>query len=264
MSAERSPDKVLYEELLPEEFLARIRQAPIAYLPLGTLEWHGPHLPLGADGLQSQAFFERLAREVGGVVLPMLFLGPDGMTLKNGVELHGMDRCGDNFTGNMRYEDQQLPGSAYRVEDAVFDQILSNVLRLLARAGFRVVVAHGHGPSILRFRALAPGLSQELRLVLRDAWGDFSDPEEIAWGLMVDHAGSNETSILQALRPELVDLSRLPADPAVWPLAVGMEDPRLTATPERGRRTVERQLHRMAGLLCADLESMNPVRKQEP
>ena len=34
--------KVLYEELLPEECVQRIQEMPVAYLPLGTLEWHGP------------------------------------------------------------------------------------------------------------------------------------------------------------------------------------------------------------------------------
>jgi creatinine amidohydrolase len=71
--------KVLYAELTPQEFRERLAQVPIAYLPLGTLEWHGEHLPLGSDGLQSLGFFKHLARRVGGIVLPMLFLGPDRM-----------------------------------------------------------------------------------------------------------------------------------------------------------------------------------------
>ena len=47
----------------------------VAYLPLGTLEWHGPHMPLGADGIQSKELFIRVAEKVGGVVLPLLFYG---------------------------------------------------------------------------------------------------------------------------------------------------------------------------------------------
>ena len=46
-------EKVLYEELFPDEFAERIKKMPVAFLPLGTLEWHGPHMPLGADGIQS-------------------------------------------------------------------------------------------------------------------------------------------------------------------------------------------------------------------
>ena len=59
--------KVLYEELLPEECVQRIQEMPVAYLPLGTLEWHGPHMPLGADGIQSKELFVRVAEKVGGV-----------------------------------------------------------------------------------------------------------------------------------------------------------------------------------------------------
>ncbi|UCG36946.1 MAG: creatininase family protein, partial [Candidatus Bathyarchaeota archaeon] len=69
--------EVLYERLTPSEFQDRLEKAPIAYLPLGTLEWHGLHLPLGTDSLQSQAFFIKLAQRAGGIVLPPLFLGPD-------------------------------------------------------------------------------------------------------------------------------------------------------------------------------------------
>ena len=70
-------EKVLYEELCPEEFKERLKECPIAYLPLGTLEWHGPHLPLGADGIQPLGLFVRVAEKIGGIVLPTLFLGPD-------------------------------------------------------------------------------------------------------------------------------------------------------------------------------------------
>ena len=70
-------DELLYAALTPRKLARRMADAPIAYLPLGTLEWHGEHLPLGSDGLQSQGFFKELAREAGGVVLPMLFVGPD-------------------------------------------------------------------------------------------------------------------------------------------------------------------------------------------
>ena len=76
--------KVLYEELLPEECVQRIQEMPVAYLPLGTLEWHGPHMPLGADGIQSKELFVRVAEKVGGVVLPMLFMGPDRVCFMTG------------------------------------------------------------------------------------------------------------------------------------------------------------------------------------
>jgi len=61
---------IFYENLTPAEFRKRISAAPVAYLPLGTIEWHGEHLPLGTDLIISRSFFAALAEEVGGIVLP--------------------------------------------------------------------------------------------------------------------------------------------------------------------------------------------------
>ena len=69
-----SNDKVRYTELLPHEFRRRLADRPVAYLPLGTLEWHGEHLPLGSDGIISEGLMVRCARELGGIVLPPLHL----------------------------------------------------------------------------------------------------------------------------------------------------------------------------------------------
>jgi len=56
MASCNKPEKVLYQELTPDEFTHRLAECPVAYLPLGTLEWHSTHLPLGSDGLQSKDF----------------------------------------------------------------------------------------------------------------------------------------------------------------------------------------------------------------
>ena len=104
-------EKVLYEELLPGEFTERVRKMPAAYLPLGTLEWHGPHMPLGADGIQSRELFVRVAEKAGGVVLPMLFMGPDRAFYDGENAFYGMDI---NTAGALRtYCVQQMEGSAY-------------------------------------------------------------------------------------------------------------------------------------------------------
>lgn len=67
-------EKVKYVELLPHEFRHRLAAKPIAYLPLGTLEWHGEHLPLGSDAIQSEGLMIECAWDRGG-----------------GEVLHGMD-----------------------------------------------------------------------------------------------------------------------------------------------------------------------------
>src|SRR5262245_31885742 len=59
-----------HELLYGEELFDRIRERPLAWLPLGILEHHGEHLPWGLDGLKAHAVCLRLAARLGGVVLP--------------------------------------------------------------------------------------------------------------------------------------------------------------------------------------------------
>jgi len=240
-------EKVLYAELTPPEFEERLRAAPVAYLPLGTLEWHGRHLPLGSDGLQSQGFFVELARRAGGIVLPMLFVGPDRVKEVDGKEFYGMDTAKTNGQDG---EPLQLPGSAYWVPDDLFLGLLEAILKQLRRAGFRVVVAHGHGPSTGRFRDHIGEWSERFGLKLLYCW---RDDESDGLGIQTDHAGANETSLVMALRPELVQMDNLPKDPDRWPVSVGGKDPRLHASAERGRRAIEMQAERMTDLIRAAL-----------
>ena len=238
--------KVLYAELTPQEFRERLTAAPIAYLPLGTLEWHGEHLPLGSDGLQPQGFFEHLARKVGGTVLPMLFLGPDRVLHQEGRDLYGMDICRSKDEAH-GYEDQQLAGSAYWVPEETFQIMLDATMAQLARAGFRIVVGHGHGPSTSFFAQRAAAWKETFGLECLNCWGSPYDREGL--GIQVDHAAMNETSLVMALRPELVQMDRLPADLDRWPVAIGGKDPRVHASPELGRRAIALQVERMAGIL---------------
>ena len=200
-------DKVLYEELCPQEFIERRDAMPVAYLPLGTLEWHGPHMPLGADALQAKGLFCALAQAVGGIVLPPLFMGPDRVMEDVNQTYYGMD------VGTMGvlhpYGGQQLPGSAYWMDSELFTEMLKAILKQLKRAGFKVVVGHGHGPSIRYYGYLKDWAKAELGLVLLTGW-DFATDEHLK--AQNDHAGANETSLVMALRPELVQFDRVKSE----------------------------------------------------
>ncbi|HOZ46684.1 MAG TPA: creatininase family protein [Candidatus Hydrogenedentes bacterium] len=234
-------ERVLYAELTPRRFRERLAAAPIAYLPLGTIEWHGEHLPLGSDGLQSQGFFIELAREVGGIVLPTLFLGPDYDTEHDGRPYYGMD-----IYSFPEGPPQQLVGSAYWVENAFFEQIIDRVVRQLARAGFQIIVAHGHAPSAQAFIGMKPQLEADYGVKAFICWrGDESD----GLGIQTDHAAANETSLMMALHEDLVEMGNLDPDPEVAPLGIGGDDPRTHASAERGRKAIALNVQHMAGIL---------------
>ncbi|TFJ91260.1 creatininase family protein [Lentibacillus salicampi] len=53
----------------------KIDNSKIAILPVGAVEAHGPHLPLGTDNLLAERLAEKLAKRVNGLVLPTLPYG---------------------------------------------------------------------------------------------------------------------------------------------------------------------------------------------
>lgn len=193
--------KIYWEEMKPHEFKEALDAMPVAYLPLGTLEWHGYHMPLGADGLQSEGLFERVAKNIGGIIMPMLFLGCDKKHIINDEEYYGMDVYNERRISY--YEPQKLMGSAYYIREELLEQILLQIISNVKRAGFKVLVAHGHGPSIKCFRSLKQKAYDmyEIQLV-----SPYDYIEDDLYAYQNDHAAANETSIMWALNEELVDM----------------------------------------------------------
>jgi creatinine amidohydrolase len=199
-------------------------ECPIGYLPMGTLEWHGEHGALGTDALISSGVFTRVAQQFGGIVFPPLFLGPDRIRREpDGTLLQGMDYA-DTTT-----PPRQLDGNCYWLPTGLFQLILENIVVQARRAGFKALVADGHGPSRLVWDTWAPTWQTQYDIRLISVLRDVAP----GWQSQIDHAALNETSIMQALHPELVDLSQLPTDRQIFPQGVGGRDPR-DATPEYG------------------------------
>jgi creatinine amidohydrolase len=257
---------VEYALLTPADFRQRLQEAPIAYLPLGTLEWHGEHLPLGSDGLQSFEFMKLLARKAGGIVLPMLFLGPDSVRIIDGEKYYGMDHYLNQEDRREYYPEQQLDGSCYWVPDELFTSILENAISQLARAGFKIIVAHGHGPSTQTVLKYWEEWEQKYDVMIFTAWAwnvrgesdeQAADLAAEGIGIMTDHAARNETSLMMYFYPELVRMDLLPEDTACWPVGVWGMDPRLHASSELGKEAVDYHLVRMNGLLQRALGSLD-------
>jgi creatinine amidohydrolase len=178
--------------------------------------------------------FRRAARAFGGIVLPPLWLGPDRRAEEGEhAGLIGMDYAPTTDPH------RQLPGSLYWVPKEFFHQLVEAVLAQAKRAGFACVVADGHGPSRWAFGESVDAWELQFDLKLVSVTRDF--PE--GWQSQVDHAGKNETSILLAAAPNLVDMSLLPEDRDIQPEGTsgGSSDPR-DASPEHGETCLETSL----------------------
>jgi creatinine amidohydrolase len=228
-------------ELTWEEVRDLDRARAVAVLPVGAIEAHGPHLPLGTDVVIAQAMAraaaERLARRgVQAVLLPALPFTAAPF--------------GSAFAGTLS------------VSGAAVTALLLDVARELARHGFAALaIANAHlDPAHLEAVAAAAARAREEGL-LPVAWPDVTRKpwvnrltEEFRSGAC--HAGRYEGSIMMAVRPDLVrdEVRRaLPPNPAS--LAAAIRDGARTfeeaggprgyfgwpadASAEEGRATIE-------------------------
>jgi creatinine amidohydrolase len=233
--------EVRYERLHPAELRAAVERAPLAFVPIGTLEFHGEHLPVGVDSFEAHGLCLRAAERAGGVVLPPVYLASGCLDLE--------------FT--LSFE----PELVHAWVRATIDQ--------LERRGFRaVVVLTGHGPLDLNHllkRACAeaelahPGLAAYALCWLELNAARLTAPET-GEPTSVDHAARIETSWMLALEPELVRVERLSDDPEATHLGVYGRNPRFTASVELG----ETQIAAAAELLAARARDLLDGRREDP
>jgi len=207
-------------------FARRLAQNPLVILPVGALEAHGPHLPLGADQLQAEATAHDLAERVDGLVAPSV---PYGST-------PGARR----FPGSVSLSIAQLE---VHVEGILSEFGRMGVRRLLVVSGH---AERGHIAALREAADLAMQRHPGLKIVVLSDYdfvyelrGKEAPPTD-------GHAGLLETSRVLAIAPTTVGPERpvganhrgpfVPGTPteSEWPESV-IGDSR-SASPELGAR----------------------------
>src|SRR5205085_9541254 len=61
-----------FEDTVGFEVAEVVSHSPLAILPLGSLEFHGPHNPLGADSIIISGIAERVAARTSGLLFPTI------------------------------------------------------------------------------------------------------------------------------------------------------------------------------------------------
>lgn len=241
-----------YPELRPDQLAEIVQHTPIVYWPLGLLEHHGWHLPVGLDGLKAEKICIRLAGHTGGVLLPTMWWGANGG--------HG-----------------EFLWTHYQPESAA-EEILARTVEQLIVFGFRVIVLlAGHYPWNALLGRRLPALQQAHPEVLL-IWGTEMD---IAGEVRLpgDHAAREETSYGLALFPQWVDLEALHPgrDRSAWPqgeappvdrqhpgvcfdpnsahFAQMGEDAR-TGSEQRGEEAIDRLVRHLAQAINRHLETL--------
>jgi creatinine amidohydrolase len=237
--------------MLPSEIREARTACPISYVPLGTLEWHGEHDAVGLDALKSHALAIRCAEAGGGLAFPPLWYGENRES--NLMEVTARDREEIAHRYGLPHENFRAgyTGVSAHDQDLRYVELLLHICRQAKSLGFRVVVLlAGHYPLLRHAKAVEElmGLrDRDARVIAVSGYELVRDEIPDAG----DHAGKWETSLLMVLRPECVDMSKLPADPAE-PL-VGVSNDARRASEEYGRRGVELVVQRIVAKAKAAL-----------
>lgn len=204
------PKKVEYEWMTPDEVVRARAAAPVAYLPIGPLEWHGPHLPLGTDALRSHWVALEAARVTGGVVFPPLFAGSDTVR-PSGDGPQGVGALG--LDSSERVVGMDLPHNPVKstyFEEGAFAVTVREYIRAIGQDGFRVIIlVNGHGAPN-HARALRRLAAEETRLPHLRVELLGAGATEVAPVPRSGHADRRETSHMLAIREEAVKLDKLP------------------------------------------------------
>jgi creatinine amidohydrolase len=200
----------------------------VVIVPVGSTEQHGPHLPTQVDSLLVGEIARRAARQAAAttpiVVTP---------TVWSGLAEHHMSL-----------------GGTLSLDFGTFLALLRCVCRSLVRQGFRrILLLNGHGGNIAALTVAVNELAVELDAPIATTtyWPLASEAfaRILERQKTVRHACEAETSMLLAVAPDLVDMTRAPA--AVGPTGRELTDVVGSEAVQRWRSFKSRTHHGAIG-----------------
>jgi creatinine amidohydrolase len=241
--------QINYHEMKPADIRIAREECPVAYVPIGTLEWHGVHNPVGLDALKTTAMAEQFARNIGGMVMPTMWWADHRAELaevvfdespgaewgkEGGIDHRPgmMDVYGLELDAFMKDADRSASDGGWDT----YELVLRNTFFEIMTLGFKVIVTiAGHYP----LQGPAHRAAESFNALKRATVLPIIGYDLVADRYKGDHAAQWETSLMLHLRPELVDMSRLDPDPNVKPVGVMGVDPRDTASAEYGKEGMD-------------------------
>ncbi|WP_376790738.1 creatininase family protein [Thermoflexus sp.] len=239
-----------WENMSGEEARQHLKEQRLVILPIGAIEAHGPHLPTGTDNILAVAIAERVAEQVGGVLLPLI---PYGQVWSL-----------QDFPGSLTISTETLAsvlvdlGMSLRRQGveiwAIINGHIGNgaALQMAARRLYQM-----NGP--LTYIFTYPGLSEIASRVCssRPLPGGYFHAEEIETS-MVLHVAPEAVRMDRAVR----EVPRLPPDflyrPVPWSeiTQTGVLGDATLSTPEKGAALIDGIVERIVAVLRFALQSL--------
>jgi creatinine amidohydrolase len=188
-----------WEELTGDIFITAVKKVKgVCLLPLSCIERHGHHLPMGTDMFIGRELCVRAAAIEPAIIFP--------------------DYIFTQILGA-----RHMPGTI-GIEPELIIPLLQNTCQEISRNGLHKIIlvnAHGGNDNLIRYFAQIQLASPRdyVVYVTQPPFSSESKPVSIKWETTVDgHAGELETSVIQAIKPELVKKEALPSDGEGMPL----------------------------------------------
>jgi len=179
----------------PQEFERTLRQKPAVVFPIGAIEWHDEHLPLGIDTIKAAELASRIADEAGCFAAPPIFYGyPKHFAMRKltGTLCPDIDSL-QNYILSICRNMVNVGIRAFLFLSGHYERAQMYMLKLVCE---HLMEYHTDVKAIAHMEpdyTICAGISAFSR-------EDVPEPD----GTKGDHAGWYETSLLMYLRPELV------------------------------------------------------------
>ena len=186
---------MLLENLTWPEFQEKAQTVKRAIIPVGPIEEHGPHLPLGTDFIQPYEFAKKVAEKIDVFVLPPIPLG--------------VCWSANNFPGTIAITEKTMTAVIEDLLEGLIKNKLEKILVFNGHSGSR------HLPAIaLAFKKMKKKYPKVKMWSL-----NFHDTYEEVIPEIIEtkgdsHSGEIETSRFLALKPELVHKDKLVGEKA--------------------------------------------------
>lgn len=194
--------EVQWERMFPDELEEAFAERPVVYFAYGICEPHGPQNAVGLDGLKAHRVAVETARTFGGIVAP--------------ADFWHVHEIGGYAVWAARHVGEVERTWLTAVPPWIHFRNVCYQIRAAEVTGFHAaILLTGHyGPNWQDLKLLVELIQPYVRMRLY-ALPDFEanqpgfDRDGRSGG---DHAGKVETSLLWALEPDCVDVSRIPEE----------------------------------------------------
>lgn len=183
-------------EQTPQHIARRVATKPVILIPVGTVEWHATHLPLGVDSLLSIAICEGLSARTGCIVAPLISSG----VCRDLQPEHGFF------------------GTVDTIRERTLSSLVTDLLQGYAKMGFKKAVLYSGHFETEHFSAITKGITNATSMagifltaldLLKNRVRELGDVTR-TWPYAGDHAAEWETSLMLYLYPELVHMEKAP------------------------------------------------------